>query len=128
REERSACACTWRSACGGARVRRRPKSEPPPSGPRVADDPLRVRALEVLGPLGDELARVALETGSVAIEHDVLAWEGSHGAGHAHRVGLADSDELHGQLASSHAARDGLEAALAAAMAERAGHAVADVR
>ena len=98
------------------------------SAPRVADEPLRIRALEVLGPLGDALAREALESGSVAVEHDVLAWEGSHGTTHAHRVVVVVSDELHAQLASRHAAKDGLAAALAAAMAERAGHSVADVR
>jgi hypothetical protein len=87
-----------------------------------------VRALEVLGPLGDQLAREALASGAVAVEPDVLAWEGSHGTVHAHRIVVVTSDALHAALASSHAARDGLAAALAAAMAERGGHAVADVR
>jgi hypothetical protein len=102
--------------------------KPRAASTRAADDALRLRALEVLGPLGDELAREALESGSVAIEHDVLAWEGSHGAVHAHRVVVMTGAELHARLAASHAARDGLSAALAAAMAERAGHSVADVR
>jgi hypothetical protein len=97
------------------------------SVPRVADEALRLRALEVLGPLGDALAREALESGSALVEHDVLAWEGSHGTTHAHRVVVVVSAELHARLAPSHAAKDGLAAALAAAMAERAGHAVADV-
>jgi hypothetical protein len=98
------------------------------SASRVADEPLRLRALEVLGPLGDALAREALESGTVLVEHDVLAWEGSHGTTHAHRVVVTLAGTLHVRLATSHAAKDGLEAALAAAMAERAGHAVADVR
>ena len=78
---------------------------------RVADEPLRLRALEVLGPLGD-----------------VLASEGSHGSMHAHRVVVLLPEELTAQLASNHAAKDALAAVLAAAMAERAGHSVADVR
>ena len=100
----------------------------PASGERVADEPLRLRALEVLGPLGDVLAREALESGSVTVEHDVLAWEGSHGSMHAHRVVVLLPEELTAQLASNHAAKDALAAVLAAAMAERAGHSVADVR
>jgi hypothetical protein len=97
-------------------------------GERFADEPLRLRALEVLGPLGDALAREALETGSVVVEHDVLAWEGSHGTTHAHRIAVVVEGELEARLIASHAAKDGLGAALAAAMSERAGHAVADVR
>jgi hypothetical protein len=96
--------------------------------PRFVDEPLRIRALEMLGPLGDALAHEALASGSVAVEHDVLAWEGSHGSVHAHRVVVVVPDALHAQLVTSHAAKDGLAAALAAAMAERAGHSVADVR
>lgn len=95
---------------------------------RFADEPLRVRALEVLGPLGDPLAREALEAGEVLVERDVLAWEGSHGSMHAHRVIVSVPGELATRLASSHAARDGLSAALAAAMADRAEQSVADVR
>jgi hypothetical protein len=95
---------------------------------RVVDDALRIRTLEILGPLGDERARSALEIGTVSIEHDVLAWEGSHGTVRAHRVVLIVPADVHARLAESHAARDGLAAALAAAMAERAGHSVADVR
>jgi hypothetical protein len=98
------------------------------SRPRSGDEPLRLRALEVLGPLGDELAREALEKGSVFVEHDVLAWEGSHGTTHGHRVVLEVSEELRARVPASHAANDSLAAAVAAAMAERGGHSVADVR
>ena len=98
---------------------------------RVPDEPLRVHALEALGPLGDVLARAALDAGSVLVEHDVLAWEGSHGTVHAHRVVVVLPADVNARFAasdvSSHAAKDALAAALAAAMAERAGHAVADV-
>ena len=98
------------------------------SAPGVADERLRMRALDVLGPLGDALAREVLEAGSVLVEHDVLAWEGSHGTTHAHRVVLVVPEALADRLVSKHAAQDGLSAALAAAMAERPGHSVADVR
>lgn len=98
------------------------------SGPRAVDEQLRRRAIDILGPLGDEVAREALEVGAVAVEHDVLAWEGSHGTIHAHRVVVLAPAALHARVVASHAARDGLSAALAAAMAERGGHAVADVR
>jgi len=83
------------------------------SGARARDELLRIRALEVLGALGDELAREALESGDVAIEHDVLAWEGSHGPMHAHRVVVSTTAELRARLVASHAAMDGLSAALA---------------
>ncbi len=98
---------------------------------RAPDEALRIRALEALGPLGDVLARVALEEGSILVEHDVLAWEGSHGPVQAHRVIVVLPADVHVRFAaregSSHAAKDALAAALAAAMAERAGQAVADV-
>jgi len=94
----------------------------------VDDEHLRVAALEALGPLGEPLAREALETGAVAVEHDVLAWEGTQGTMHGHRIVVTLDAQLHARLVASHAAVGGLEAAVAAAMAERGGHAVADVR
>lgn len=94
----------------------------------VVDEHLRVRALDALGSLGDALAHDALEHGSVVVEHDVRAWEGSYGTVHGHRIVVRLTAELHGRVVASHAAMDGLSAALAAAMAERGGHAVADLR
>lgn len=94
---------------------------------RVVDELLRVHALDALGPLGDPLARTALESGSVLVEHEVLAWEGSHGPMHGHRVIVVLPDALHAQLVTAHATKDALSAALASAMAERPGQAVADV-
>jgi len=93
----------------------------------VPDEPLRIHALEALGPLGDELARAALESGSILVEHDVRAWEGSHGTVRAHRVVVVLPDDVHARLIAGYAAKDALAAALAAAMAERTGQAVADV-
>lgn len=95
---------------------------------RVADEPLRVRALEVLGPLGDELARVALGAGEILVEHDMRGWEGTSGTMRGHRVVVLLEHELLLRVESSHAARDGLLAALSAAMAERPGQSVADLR
>jgi hypothetical protein len=95
---------------------------------RVDDEHLRIRALEALGALGDALAREALETGVVSVEHDVIAWEGTQGTMHGHRIVVTLDAPIHARVTASHAARDGLAAALAAAMAERGGQAVADVR
>ena len=97
------------------------------SGERIADELLRLRAIEALGPLGDELAREALERGAVAVEHDVLAWEGSHGTRHGHRVYVTLASELHERVVASHMAMDALSAALATAMAERPGQSMSDV-
>jgi hypothetical protein len=94
---------------------------------RSHDEALRTRALEALGPLGDELAREVLERGALSVEPDVLAWEGTRGTMHGHRVVVTVDAELHARATASHATRDGLSAALAAAMAERGGQAVADV-
>jgi hypothetical protein len=96
--------------------------------PRAVDEALRRRALELLGALGDALAREALASGSVEVAHDVLAWQGSRGPVRAHRVIVSLEPALHAALVASHAARDGLVAALSAAMAERPEQAVADVR
>jgi hypothetical protein len=95
---------------------------------RVDDEHLRVRALEALGPLGEALAREALEMGMVAVEHDVLAWEGTRGTMHGHRIIMTLDAQLHARVGASHAAVGGIVAALAAAMAERGDQAVADVR
>jgi acetylornithine deacetylase/succinyl-diaminopimelate desuccinylase-like protein len=101
------------------------------TAPRSEDDALRVRALEVLGPLGDALAREALERGIVLVEHDVRSWQSSHGTVRGHRVVVALPEELLLRIDArhaGHATRDSLAASLAAAMAERAGQAMVDVR
>ncbi|AKV01275.1 hypothetical protein AKJ09_07938 [Labilithrix luteola] len=91
------------------------------------DEALRLRALAHLGPFGDALARELLEQGSVYVDPDVLAWEGTKGPMHGHRVIVRVPTALYGRAAASHAAFDALSASLAAAMAERAGHSMADV-
>ncbi len=94
---------------------------------RVTDETLRIRALEALGPLGDAVARDVLAHGSVAVEHDAMEWEGSSGRVRAHRVIVVAPPELHARFEGSHAARDALTAALAAAMTARRGEVVGDV-
>lgn len=96
--------------------------------PRSEDESLRRRALEALGPLGDPLAREALERGMVAVEPDAVTWEGTQGTMHGHRVVVSLDAELHARATASYPARDAMTAALSAAMAERSGHAVSDVR
>ena len=95
---------------------------------RAEDDGLRRRALEALGPLGDPLAREALEQGAVVVEGDAVMWEGTHGTMRGHRIVVILDADLLARANASHAARDAMTAALAAAMAEQAGHAVSDVR
>ena len=92
------------------------------------DDALRRRALEILGPLGDELAREALERGVVDVEHDVTAWDGSGGHVRGHRVIVTVTAPTLARFTERFSPKDALTAALAAAMAERRGEAVVDVR
>jgi hypothetical protein len=96
-------------------------------GARAADDRLRRRALDLLGAYGDALARDALETGVVELEHDVAVWQGTGGPVRGHRAVLSVAPELLARLDESHAARDALAQALAAALAERAGEALSDL-
>lgn len=95
---------------------------------RSEDDGLRGQALEALGPLGDPLAREVLERGSAAVEGEAVIWEGTQGTMQGHRIVVILDADLLARANASHAARDALTAALSAAMAERAGHAVSDVR
>jgi len=93
----------------------------------VPDERLRVRALEAIGALGDEVARTVIAHGSVTVEHDVSGWDGSTGHVRAHRVVVTVEPELFARFAESHAARDAVTAALSAAMSERRNEAVCDV-
>lgn len=97
------------------------------SASRLADDFLRHGALARLGALGDPLAREALELGALEIETDVLAWEGSSGSVHGHRVVLVMPSAVHERVIVSHAARDALAESIAAALSERPGHSLADL-
>ena len=112
----------------GRTAGRRPRALCSRAMPRVEDEALRARALEALGPLGDALAREALERGSVGVEDDVVTWQGSQGVMLGHRLVVTLAADLHARAAARHATRDAVTAALSAAMAERPGHAVSDVR
>jgi hypothetical protein len=79
---------------------------------------LRPRALEVLGPLGDVLARDIIEAADIDVVPNVASWEGSHGRVRADRIVLTIPKDLHEALARKPAARHALEAAFAAAVAE----------
>lgn len=80
---------------------------------------LRPRALEVLGPLGDGLAREVIEAADIAVVPGVASWEGSHGRVRADRIILTIPTELHEAALRRPAARQALEAAFAAAVAEQ---------
>lgn len=96
--------------------------------PELVDDVLRRRALVVLGVFGDAVARELLSSGIVAVEHDVLAWEGSHGVVHAHRVVVRAPEECVARAHDRPATLDALSAALSTAIAERGREALAEVR
>jgi hypothetical protein len=78
----------------------------------------RQRALEVLGPLGDGLAREVIEIADIAVVPGVTSWEGSHGRVRADRVVLTVPQELYDAVGRRPAARHALEAAFAATVAE----------
>ena len=79
---------------------------------------LRPRALEVLGPLGDVLAREVIEVAEIDVVPGVASWEGSHGRVRADRIILTVPKELLDDVHKRPAARHALEAAFAAAVAE----------
>ena len=79
---------------------------------------LRPRALEVLGPLGDVLAREVIEVADIDVVPGVASWEGSHGRVRADRIVLRIPRDLHEAVGRRPAARHALEAAFAAAVAE----------
>lgn len=95
---------------------------------RALDDALRRRALEVLGAEGHETAREALESGALEIQRDVERWEASSGTVHGHRVYAVMPPELLGRVAASMMAQDALVWSISAALAERAGEALFDLR
>jgi hypothetical protein len=80
------------------------------------DEQLKHRALEVLGPLGDELAREALALSDVEVTPGVHSWEGSHGRVRADRVLLVMPQETYDRLKP--AIRHALEVAFAVAVAQ----------
>lgn len=79
---------------------------------------LRPRALEVLGQLGDVLAREVIEVADIQVIPGIASWEGSHGRVRADRIVLTIPPELHEAVGRRPAARHALEAAFAAAVAE----------
>jgi hypothetical protein len=91
------------------------------------DDRLRLRALDRLGVLAPSLAREALEGGVVEIEHDVLAWEGSLGKVHGHRVVLRLDPADCTRVRAAPSVVDALTAALASALSDAPGHALAEL-
>ncbi len=95
---------------------------------RAEDDTLRRRALEVLGAEGHAAAREALEAGVLEIERDVSQWEGTSGTVRGHRVFVVVPAEMLGTVAASMMAQDALSWSIAAALAERGGEALFDLR
>jgi hypothetical protein len=94
---------------------------------RSEDEGLRRLAIERLGPHAPELAREALERGTIEVEHDVLAWEGSMGTIRAHRASLWLEHELCASVRATPSVVDALTAAVASAVANVVGHSLAEL-
>jgi hypothetical protein len=82
---------------------------------------LRRAARDALGPHGSELARDALLHGAIEVTPGVIRWEASAGRVEGHRITLRLDDVRLAQLRRDPAVYDALCAALAAAIATRAG-------
>ena len=82
------------------------------------DEQLKLRALAVLGPLGDELAREALALSDVEVTPGVHSWDGSHGRVRADRVQLVMPHDHFECVKARPAVRHALEVAFAVAVAQ----------
>ncbi len=94
---------------------------------RTEDEGLRRLAIERLGPHAPELAREALEHGTVEVEHDVLSWEGTLGTVHGHRVWLWLEPDVCASVRGMPSVVDALTAAVASAVASVIGHSLAEL-
>jgi hypothetical protein len=89
---------------------------------------LRLLALERLGPLAHPFAREALERGTLEVEPDILAWQGSLGEIHGHLVVLWLDQDLFIRVSAFPAVVDALTTAVAAAVARTPGNSLAELR
>ncbi len=92
------------------------------------DEGLRLLALDVLGPLGQPLAREALETGALEVHPHVMTWQGSLGVVEGHLVVLWLDPDLCASVNALPSAVDALTAAVAAAVAKVSGNALAELK
>ncbi len=83
----------------------------------MSDELLRRAALDALGPLGHELAREALEDGTLEVARDVAHWESSRGTVHGDRVVVRTPADVAQRLMDTPAAQDELAHAISAALA-----------
>lgn len=90
-------------------------------------DALRTAALEALGPLGDGRARDALVNGSLEVTSEVARWHASRGPFEGVGVTLWLDGERLDRIAAAPAVEDALRAAIAAAVATRAGESLFDL-
>lgn len=95
---------------------------------RREDEGLRLLALEHLGALSPELARLALESGVMEVEPDVLAWNGSLGVVHGHLVILWLDSDLLERIQQAPSVADALTAAVASAVSHVAGNSLAELK
>jgi hypothetical protein len=94
----------------------------------VIDELLRRRALEALGPWGFDLAREALEGGTLDVSEEAATWEGSAGTMHGDVVTLHLPEAVYPRVLASPSAQDALVRAVAAALSEREGRVLYDLR
>lgn len=92
------------------------------------DEGLRLLGLARLPELAPPAAREALELGVIEVESDVLAWNGSYGMVHGHLVVLWLDPETCRRVTEAPSVVDALTAALAAAVAQVSGHALAELK
>jgi hypothetical protein len=88
---------------------------------------LRAAALATLGPHADERAREALQRAILRVDPAVTGWESSGGRVAGHRVVLELDVLTLARIRAVPALDDALHAALASAVASRAGHALSEL-
>ena len=92
------------------------------------DEGLRLLAISKLSELSPPLAREALDLGVVEVESNVLAWNGSYGMVHGHLVVLWLDPDTAQHVNETPSVVDALTAALASAVAQVSGHALAELK
>ncbi len=92
------------------------------------DEGLRLLAIGKLSEFSPALAREALECGEVEVEPNVLAWNGTMGMVHGHLIVLWLDPDTCGRVNETPSVVDALTAAMASAVAQVSGQALAELK